>query len=337
MRKYTIEKGKDIGALFLVITPLILIALDCYDVPARLGCNPIIKYKSLIYIAIGLYYSVIIYISQNNSANRQCNLIVEHIKQLDGIKPHEIKEECLKWLQNTEKDTHFICFYFPYSLVPCFWVDIAMNNQIIQKLRTLSCKDNLKLMFIGPSMETKNFKKFFNKVTQDYENAKKQSFHNPLWALCQTKQEIMECNEIEQVLRKLYEEEKQNLKELERNNLICVCEIKDDSFWDTSPDFSFVLRLTKTHEIDILISDTFNDVNMSSFSLSSHDEISLDAILNFPKTYQITDDRWKSIFTYSIFLNAIKKENELKNFIDNIYVGNSDYVLFRFPRFQISG
>lgn len=164
VKNATIWLRKYIGALFLVITPLILIALDCYDVPAHLGCNPIIKYKSLIYIAIGLYYSVIIYISQNNSANRQCNLIVEHIKQLDGIKPHEIKEECLKWLQNTEKDTHFICFYFPYSLVPCFWVDITMNNQIIQKLRTLSCEDNLKLMFIGPSMETKNFKKFFNKV-----------------------------------------------------------------------------------------------------------------------------------------------------------------------------
>lgn len=318
VKNATIWLRKYIGALFLAITPLILIALDCYNVPARLGCNLIIKYKSLIYIAIGLYYSVIIYISQNNSANRQCNLIVEHIKQLDGIKPHEIKKECLKWLQNTEKDTRFICFYFPYSLVPCFWVDIAMNNQIIQKLRTLSCKDNLKLMFIGPSMETKNFKKFFNKVTQDYENAKKQSSRNPLWAHCQAKQEIMDCNEIEQVLRKLYEEEKQNLKELERNNLICVCEIEDDNFWNAAPVFSFVLRLTKTNEIDILISDTFNDVNMSSFSLSSHDEISLDAILNFPKTYQITDERWKSIFTYSIFLNAIKKENELKNFIDNI-------------------
>ena len=46
-----------------------------------------------------------------------------------------------------------------------------------------------------------------------------------------------------------------------------------------------------------------------------------------------------SFFKRDFLTNGTDKqyENERKNFIDNIYVGNSDYVLFRFPRFQISG
>lgn len=322
----TIEKAKNdntwLGkykwALFLVIVPVILIVLDCYDIPARLRYNLIVQYKSLIYIVVGLYYSAFIYISQTSSANKQCDLIVEHIKQLDGIRPNEIKEECLKWLQNENKDTRFICFYFPYSLVPCFWVDITMNNSIIKILDALTVDDNLKLMFIGPSIKTKNFQKFFDKVIREPKDIEKKFPQNPLWKYCQALKEEKNGAQIGELLTNLYKKEKRKLMDKKKDNLICVCEIKNDRFWEVAPDFSFVLRLTATNEMDILISDTFNDVNMSSFSLSSHNEISLNAILNFPKTYQITDERWKSIFTYSIFLNAVKKEKTLKNFMERI-------------------
>lgn len=284
------RKSEDIGKWKFLVCPLaviifLFILFDFFNWPTKLGfCAEIIQAKSLFYFGVAAFLSLMIYYSQNSNSDSHSIQLQNKINQIFPLtKNDEINDKVRVWMTRDKSNTQGIIFYFPFSLIPGFWVEPRLFEKFIENFDTLNIKNHIKLLFIGPKETDYNFQTILESITLDNKTTplpgSKTNALNSNFEISKlgdyinitdiNKGTFQDDNEKLTYIKSVFTEKyahlieilKKEQKSRKENIYVHEIETSDCNYWKTKPPFSIIIRCRKKDKsFDAIITDTFNIV-----------------------------------------------------------------------------
>lgn len=284
------QKSEDFGkwkflAGTLAVIIFVFILFDFFNWPTKLGISAeIIQAKNLFYFGVAAFLSLMIYYSQNSNSDSHSIQLQNKINQIFPLtKNDEINDKVRVWMTRDKSNTQGIIFYFPFSLIPGFWVEPRLFEKFIENFDTLNVNNHIKLLFIGPKETDYNFKTILESITLDDKttqlpgsktnalnsNFNKSKLGDYINITDINKRTFKDDNEKLTYIKSVFSDKYAHLigilrkEQISRTENIYLHEIEtiNCDYWKTKPPFSIIIRCRKKDKsFDAIITDTFNIV-----------------------------------------------------------------------------
>jgi hypothetical protein len=320
---------------------------DLFNVPTKF--NFLISFlpsKEIFYFLMASILSLSIFYTENDNADKHNIQLQNKINQIFPLTMNnEILEKVLYWMTSEKSNTQGIIFYFPYSLIPGFWVEPRLFQRLIEQFDYLNEKTDIKLLFIGPKETDYNFISILDsmKLSRGAITLNKDGVSNfidskfkdsPLGRYINISginkitfvNDKAKLNHIRNVIKTKYVETVNRLKseQSSRENNIQIYEIvsTDGSFWKCKPPFSIIIRCKKKDGgFDAILTDTFNivkDFNVRKLSSSITNPTFMpdfSKVREDPNNYEFQNQDITNLFVNNLLLTL---EPEIVEKIKNI-------------------
>ena len=280
---------------------------------------------------IGLLLSISIfskqYIYGEDSQKALSKLINKSVFKEDR---KAVEKKFEEWVKHDES-TKFIVFYFPYSIIPGFWVDPDLFHMLKKKV---DINTKVQFLFIGPAVDCPTFSSLAKKVAEAHfagsRDTRNFSLKNKkIYAVLDLKKKLskndLKAKDLQEELLKLYEERIDELvKMARRKNNVHVRKINlNDAYF---PQYPLILRGKeegKELELDMIIIDTHKMLELNGATDLIHyvtgddDYRKLDPIniVTDPPTYIVELNSITNLLVQTLIDTVLRRDCELKKFL----------------------
>lgn len=289
------------------------------------------NYFNELMIIIGLLLSIFIFSKQwlygEDSQEALSKLVNKSVFKEDR---KAVEKKFEEWIKRDES-TKFILFYFPYSIIPGFWVDPALFHKLYKEV---DINTKVQFLFIGPAVDCPTFSALVKKVAEahfarcgDARNfsLKKTDMYKVLDLKEKLSKNDLKAKDLQEEMLKLYEERLDELvKMARRKNNVNVRKINlNDAYL---PQYPLILRGKKQGkelELDMIIIDTHKVLELNGATdiircvTQNKDYRRLDPIniVTEPPTYIVELSSITNLLVQTLIDTVLSRDHELKEFL----------------------
>ena len=292
-----------------------------WKLSVKIGCDILTANvegaRSFWYLAMPSIIAVLIFYSQTVSSKTNAENLGKAIDSLKGFSIEDMKVKLLEWI-NTGSSKRVIILYFPYSIIPGFWIDINIYLDYLRKILDIKNSDKIRIYMLGPACDHELFQFVTNMVSNGYKEgeigiySENSLFHEFEKLDGETNREARKSkiedmyNAFVTCLNRIIEgRENVKLRPFPDNRITSL---------ECKPGFSFIMRITSSSNVDILLSDIGGTAEKIEWKWT-HNKIKLENILDPPASYYLSDEKMSRLMCSHI-LQCISEDEQLINEIE---------------------